>query len=156
MHIDKRHWFISIRATHLYMEKHITSCMTNNRWSPCDIHCESSYRNNNWFTRRTFSCYNIRSFSYSNVLSCDHVENHVNLPVVVGGDNCDKTYMHCTWEVSTMSDNVDRSTVTKTKVHLVSPVSSPTWPATAVVLISTIPIANAWYLCAIPPHTSLL
>ena len=30
MHIDKRQSVISIRATHLYMEKHITSLMTSN------------------------------------------------------------------------------------------------------------------------------
>ena len=86
MHIDKRQSFISIRATHLYMEKHITSWMTLNRGSPYGIHCHSSCRYNSWFIQGTFSSYNIRSFSYSNDLSCNHVENHVILPVVVNGD----------------------------------------------------------------------
>jgi hypothetical protein len=36
--------------------------------------------------------------------------------------------------MTTTKEVVDRSTGTKTKVHLVSSVSSPTWPATAVVL----------------------
>jgi hypothetical protein len=87
------------------MEKHITSWMTSNRWSLYGIHCYSSYLCSSWFIRGTFSSYNIRFFRYSNDLSCNHVENHVNLPVVVSGDKFWQNVLYYKWEVSTMSDN---------------------------------------------------
>ena len=95
---------MSMRATHLYLDKHIMSWMMNNNWSPGNIHCYSSYRFNSLsIRRRSFSYSNIRSFSYSNDLSSNNVKKSLKLTVVVDGNNFDRTYYTC--EFSTMPDN---------------------------------------------------
>ena len=95
MHIDKRHSWISMRATHLYLDKHIMSWMMNNNWSPGDIHCYSSYRYNSLsIRRRSFSYSNIRSFSYSNDLSCNHVKKSLKLTVVVDGNKFSQNVLY--------------------------------------------------------------